>query len=328
MKMKPLLANLVALAVTLPALAKDLSGTIKIDGSSTVFPITEAVAEEFQKSHPKVKVTVGISGTGGGFKKFTVGETDISDASRPISDKEREAAATNKIGYIELPIGYDGISVVVNPRNDFVDSLTVAELKKIWEPGSKVKLWSDVRPNWPKRSIRLYAPGTDSGTFDFFTEEVNGKAKACRSDFSPSENDNVLVQGIAGDPDSLGYFGFAYYEENRDRLKLVTIDSGKGPVAPSVKSIESGTYRPLSRPLFIYVNVNAVTSRPEVEEFVKFYLNNATKLIGAVGYVPFKAELYTLAMERLQKRMSGTVFGVLPPEKRVHIADLLKTKGQ
>jgi phosphate transport system substrate-binding protein len=281
--------------------------TIAIDGSSTVFPITEAVAEEFQRAHPDVRVTVGISGTGGGFKQFTVGETDINDASRPIKEPEEAAAAENDIGYIELPVAFDGISVVVNPDNTWVDKLTVEELNKIWMPGSTVQHWADVRDGWPDRPIALYGPGTDSGTFDYFTEAVNGEGGACRADFTASEDDNVLVQGVAGDPNALAFFGYAYYVENVERLKVVPVDPGDGAVMPSDETINNGTYRPLSRPIFIYVST-AAAERPEVQAFVRFYLENAPDLVGEVGYVPLPDEVYELALQRFEERITGTVF--------------------
>ena len=281
--------------------------TVRVDGSSTVFPITEAVAEEFQKKNPNIRVTVGISGTGGGFKKFSVGETDLNDASRPIKSQEISMASENGIEFIELPVAFDGISVLVNPGNEFVDSLTVEELRKIWQPGSTVMKWSDIRANWEDRALNLYGPGTDSGTFDYFTEAVNGKSQACRADFTASEDDNVLVQGIAGDPNALGFFGYAYYGENRSRLKAVPIDAGKGPVAPSVQTINDGSYEPLSRPIFIYVTRKA-SERPEVSAFVKFYLENAPQLVTEVGYVPLPDRVYQLALERFEKRATGSVF--------------------
>ncbi len=264
--------------------APELSGTIEIDGSSTVFPITEAVAEEFHKVHPKVRPNVGVSGTGGGFKRFTVGDTVISDASRPMKDKEATAAADNGIEYIELRVAVDGLSVMVNPNNDFVDCLTVDALGNIWRPDSTVKTWKDVNPSWPDDEIRLYGPGTDSGTFDYFTEEIVGEARASRSDYLASEDDNFLVRGINGDRNSLGYFGYAYYAENPDKLKLVAIDNGSGCVTPTATTIEDGSYTPLSRPLFIYVN-KAALDRPEVEAFVEFYMENAAELATEVGYV-------------------------------------------
>ena len=299
-----------------------LSGTVRVDGSSTVFPITEAMAEEFRKVEPAVRVTVGISGTGGGFKRFTVGETDISDASRPIDPSEAEVAKQNGIEYIELPVAFDGLSVLVNPKNDFVSSLTVAELKRIWEPESKVSRWSDIRPAWPNREIHLYGAGTDSGTFDYFTQAINGREKASRPDFSASEDDNVLVQGISGDTDALGYFGFAYYASNRERLKLVAVDGGDGPVLPSTATILDGTYQPLSRPIFIYVNTKAA-ARPEVQAFVRFYLTQAKNLVEQVGYVPLPDQVYELAGERFEQGQTGSVFDGTGPQVGVKLEELL-----
>lgn len=284
-----------------------LSGTVKIDGSSTVFPITEAVAEEFGHLYRRARVTVGISGTGGGFRKFLAGETDINDASRPIKKSELEKAAKNSIEFIELPVAYDGISVVVNPENDFVDYLSVDELRKIWQPGSGVKRWSDVRQGWPAKPITLYGPGSASGTFDYFTKVINGKEQASRADFTASEDDNVLVQGIAGDENALGYFGYAYYAENRSRLKIVPVDDGNGPVTPSAETINNGAYSPLSRPIFIYVN-KASLRRPVTAAFVKFYLRQAAQLTKEVGYVPLPARLYELALDRLDKGIAGSAF--------------------
>ncbi len=302
-----------------------LSGSVKIDGSSTVFPISEAMAEEFQKANKDVRVTVGISGTGGGFKKFVVGETDISDASRPITESEREAAAKNKIEYIELPIAYDGLSIVVNPKNTFVTTMTVAELKMIWEPGSKVKMWSDVRPAWPKEKINLYGPGADSGTFDYFTEAIVGKAKAIRPDFTASEDDNTLVQGVSGDKNAMGYFGYSYYVENKDRLKNVGVDGGKGAVFPSEETIRTGTYAPLSRPLFIYVNKGSL-SKTEVSAFVDFYLHQAETMVPQVKYVPLTKAVYTAAQERFKARKIGTIFGT--HQLSTGMEDLLKMEAK
>jgi len=268
-----------------------LTGTIEIDGSSTVFPITQAVAEEFQNLHPDVRVNVGISGTGGGFKRFTVGETDISDASRPIKDSEAQAAADNGVEYIEFSVAIDGLTVVVNPSNTWVDYMTVQELKMLWRPNSTVDSWDDIRPEWPNQPIHLYGPGTDSGTFDYFTEVIVGVVDASRPDYTASEDDNVLVQGIAGDPNALGYFGYAYYAENTDVLKVVPIDSGNGPVTPSDQTINAGQYTPLSRPLFIYVNRESL-ERPEVKAFVRFYMENAEQLVAEVGYTPLPASVY------------------------------------
>jgi phosphate transport system substrate-binding protein len=275
-----------------------LGGLIEIDGSSTVFPITQAVAEEFREVHRDVQIPVGISGTGGGFKRFAAGETAISDASRPIKQSEADEAKKNGVEYIELPVAYDGLSVLVNRSSTFVDCLTIAELKKIWDTGSTVNNWSQVRAGFPDQQLRLYGPGTDSGTFDYFTEAVNGTAQRSRADFTASEDDNVLVQGIAGDRGALGYFGYAYYEENKDKLKLVEVDGGKGCVAPSEKTINDGTYSPLSRPLFIYVNRKAL-DRPEVKEFVIFYLTHAARLAAEVGYVALPQAQYDAGLARL-----------------------------
>ena len=300
-----------------------LSGAVKIDGSSTVFPVTEAVAEEFQKLHRRVQVTVGISGTGGGFQKFCNKETDISDASRPISASERDACQKNGRDYIELPVAYDGLSVIVNPQNTWVTSMTTADLKKIWEPDAqgKVTRWSQVRPEWPDRPLTLYGPGTDSGTFDYFTEVINGRAKASRGDFTASEDDNVLVQGIAGDANALGYFGYAYYVENKGRLKLVAIDGGRGPVLPTEQTINDGTYAPLSRPIFIYVAKDAADRR-EVQEFVKFYLNQGRPLVAEVGYVRVPDRVYDAALQRFERRVVGSVYTNAPAGAKLE--DLFK----
>lgn len=298
---------------------------IKIDGSSTVYPITEAVAEEFQKiKRGSVKVTVGISGTGGGFKKFSRGEIDISDASRPITKKEMADCKEVGIDYIELPIAYDGLAVMVNPKNTWVTSMTVAELKKIWEPVAEriITKWNRVNPAWPDVQLKLYGPGVDSGTFDYFTEAIVGKSRASRGDFTASEDDNVLVQGIASDRGGLGFFGYAYYAENPDKLKLVAIDGGKGTILPSEKTVMDGTYYPLSRPIFIYVNKKSA-EKPEVKEFVEFYLKNAPTLVKQVKYIPLPDRAYKLASERFAKRVTGTVFG---GEAKIgmKIEDLLK----
>ncbi len=285
----------------------NLSGNVSLDGSSTVFPISEAIAEEFQGTNPKVKVTVGISGTGGGFKKFCAGEINICDASRPIKQSEIEAAAKGGIEFIELPIAFDGLSILVNPANDWVDKLTVAELKAIWEPSSKITNWKQVRKGFPDVRLKLFGPGTDSGTFEYFTEAIVGEAKKCRADFTASEDDNMLVQGIAGEKGALGYFGFAYYEENIGKLKLVPVDSGKGAVAPSAETIADGTYSPLSRPLFIYVSSKA-SQKPEVDAFVKYYLENAAAMSKEVGYVALPASSYGVVTARYSARNTGSAF--------------------
>jgi len=280
-----------AMSKAASAPANSLEGTIEIDGSSTVAPVTEAVAEEYRKFQGSVLVNVGISGTGGGFKRFTAGETDISDASRVIKDSEAAAAAEGGIEYYELLVGVDGLSVMVNPQNDFVTCMTVEQLKLLWEPESSVNSWNDLDASWPDREINLYGPGTDSGTFDYFTEEIMGEAKLSRADFTRSEDDNVLVQGISGDRNALGYFGFAYYAQNSDKLKLVAVDSGNGCVTPSLETIANGTYAPLSRPLFIYVSKTSL-QRPEVRDFVEFYMLNAAQLTEEVGYVPLSEQEY------------------------------------
>lgn len=280
--------------------ADGLTGSISADGSSTVYPITEAMAEEFGIEHEgRVRVTVGLSGTGGGFKRFCAGETDLSNASRSIKDRERQLCEQNGVAYIELPVAYDGLSIVVNPQNTFVQCLTIAELKRIWQPGSAVRRWSDVRPGFPDEEIKLYGPGTNSGTFDYFTEEVIGKAGASRPDYTASEDDNVLVQGVEGDVNSLGYFGYAYYAENARRLKLVAVDSGNGCVQPEPATIKGGTYTPLSRPLFIYVSRKSL-ARPEVRAFVEFYLNHAAELVPQVGYVPLDAGQYQQSLGQVE----------------------------
>jgi phosphate transport system substrate-binding protein len=289
--------------------------TINVDGSSTVFPISEAVAEEFQKTQTGVRVTVGLSGTGGGFQKFCRGEIDVTGASRPVRPAEIDACGKGNVAFIELPVAYDGLAVVVHPDNTWVDHLTVAELRRLWEPAAegKVTRWSQVRTGWPDREIRLFGPGVDSGTFDYFTDAINGKEKASRGDYTSSEDDNVLVQGVTGDAGALGYFGFAYYEENRGRLKLVPVDdqkgdNGQGPIAPSPESVRDGTYRPLSRPLFIYVNQSAA-GRPEVKALVEFYLNQGSALTREVGYVPLTDRELQLVRQRFASGRTGTMYG-------------------
>ncbi|MFH1014428.1 MAG: PstS family phosphate ABC transporter substrate-binding protein [Nitrospirota bacterium] len=315
----------VSMAFTVQVIAADK--IIKIDGSSTVYPITEAVAEEFQKAkRGSVKVTVGISGTGGGFKKFCRGEIDISDASRPILKKEMDLCKENGIEYIELPVAYDGLAVMVNPKNNWVKSMRVDELKKIWEPAAQgtITKWNQVKAEWPDTPLKLYGAGVDSGTFDYFTEAIVGKAKSSRGDFTASEDDNVLVQGIAGDKNALGFFGLAYYEENKNKLKLVPIVNPKTgkEVLPTEQTVMDGTYQPLSRPIFIYVSKKAV-EKPEIKEFVEYYLKNAAKLVQQVKYVPLPAKAYKLVAERFAKRKTGTLFGG-EAEVGVKIEDLLK----
>lgn len=280
--------------------ASEKSGvqTIQIDGSSTVYPLTEAVVEEYQAKNKNVRITVGISGTGGGMKKFTNKEIEIAGASRPIKHVEIEHAKANQVEYVELEVAFDGLSVVVNPENDFVTDLLVSELKEIWKAGSKVKTWKDVRPTWPNEKIVLYGPGTDSGTFDYFVESVLGEEGAIRPDFTASENDHVLVQGVAGDKYSLGYFGYAYYLENKSTLKLVGIDNGEGAVLPSPETVKNGQYKPLSRPIYIYAN-KASLEKPLIKDFLHFFLNNAAELAPAVGYISLDEETLKLQMEKI-----------------------------
>jgi len=286
---------------------------VKVDGSSTVYPITEAVAEEFQKAKKNaIKVTVGISGTGGGFKKFCRGEIDIANASRPILKKEMADCKAAGVEYIELPVAFDALTVVMNPKNTFLKELTVEQLKAIWEPAAQGKIarWNQVNPAWPDAPIKLFGAGSDSGTFDYFTEAIVGKAKSSRGDYTASEDDNVLVQGVSRDVNAIGYFGYAYYAENTGKLKAVPIveKAGKPAVLPSEESVIKGTYQPLSRPIFIYINPKSF-DKPEVRELVEFYMKNASKLTKEVKYVPLPAKAYTVNMEHIDKKKTGTVFG-------------------
>ena len=278
----------------------NLKGTVEIDGSSTVYPISEAVAEEFNELYPNVRVNVGVSGTGGGFKRFTIGETDVSNASRHMENpRETSQAEENGIKYVELRLGTDGLSVMVSPANDFVDCLTTEELRMIWEPGSEINNWKQVRAEFPDQKMRLYGPDTDSGTFDYFTEEIMGEVQLSRPDYTASADDNVLIQGIAGDKGSLGYFGYAYYQESKDNLKLVAVDSGSGCVKPSPQTILSGEYSPLSRPLFIYVNMDSY-KRPEVKMLVDFYMEHGPELTNEVGYVSSGSGVYEENIRKLK----------------------------
>jgi phosphate transport system substrate-binding protein len=293
----------------------DLSSAavVQIDGSSTVYPITEAVSEEFRKV-TKARVTVGISGTGGGFAKFCRDEIDIADASRPIAAAEVEACAKANVQYVELPIAYDGLAVVVNPKNTWAASMTVAELKKLWEPAAQgqIKRWNQVRDSWPDAEIHLFGAGVDSGTFDYFTEVITGKAKASRGDYTSSEDDNVIVQGVSSDENALGYFGFAYYEENKGKLKLVAVDdgdesNGAGAILPSPETVGNGTYRPLSRPVFIYPKVKSL-DRPEVKSFIDFYLKQGIPLVRDVGYIQLTDKEYDLVRSRYAAKKTGSMF--------------------
>jgi len=304
-----------ALAVAGLALAAQAANAqiVKIDGSSTVYPITEAVAEDFQKAKRNaVKVTVGISGTGGGFKKFCRDEIDISNASRPITAKEMEACKAAGIEYVEMPVAYDALTVVINPKNSFLEQATVEELKKLWEPAAQgtITRWNQVNPAWPDAPVKLFGAGADSGTFEYFTEAIVGKAKSSRGDYTASEDDNVLVQGVASDVNAIGYFGYAYYAENTSRLKglpIVNPRTGKA-VEPSAANVENASYQPLSRPIFIYVKLKSL-ERPEVREFIEFYMRNADTLVREVKYVPLPQAIYDANLEHAREKKVGSVFG-------------------
>ncbi|HXF47735.1 MAG TPA: PstS family phosphate ABC transporter substrate-binding protein [Burkholderiaceae bacterium] len=324
-----LFAAAVAVTAGFAAAAPAAAQVVKIDGSSTVFPVTEAVAEDFQKlKKGAVKVTVGISGTGGGFKKFCRGETDISNASRPILKKEMEDCRAAGIEYYELPVAFDALTVVVNPKNNFIKQFTVAELKKMWEPAAQGKItrWNQINPAWPDAPLKLFGAGSDSGTFDYFTEAIVGKAKSSRGDYTASEDDNVLVLGVSRDINAIGYFGYAYFAENKDKLRAVPIVNSKGQaVEPSLESVIKGTYEPLARPIFIYVNVKSM-ARPEVREFVEYYMTHGAKLAKEVKYVPLPDKAYKTAWEHVQKGKKGTAFGGIP-EVGITIEELLKREA-
>jgi len=331
MKVSKIAALVVAMDGTGVMYATSFAQIVKVDGSSTVYPITEAVAEEFQKAKKNaVKVTVGISGTGGGFKKFCRGETDISDASRPILKKEMDDCKAAGIEYIELPVAFDALTVVINPKNTFLKSISVAELKKMWEPAAQGKImkWNQINPAWPDAPLKLFGAGSDSGTFDYFTEAVVGKAKSSRGDYTASEDDNVLVQGVSRDVNAIGYFGFSYYVENKDKLKAVAIveKPGKPAVEPSLEAVIKGTYQPLARPIFIYVSTKAL-SKPEVKEFVQYYMTQGAKLSKEVKYVPLPDSAYKTAWEHVLKMKKGTVFGG-EAEVGVTIEELLKREAK
>lgn len=302
---------LLILTVSLSSCFKKYTGKINIDGSSSVYPLTEAVAEEFRKVEPDIRVTVGISGTGGGFKKFLRGETDISDASRPISKSELETGRKNNLKFIEIPVSYDGMAIVVSPKNDFVDYITVEELKTMWSPESQGKIitWKQVRDSWPNVPLNLYGAGTSSGTYDYFTEAINGKAKSSRGDYTASEDDNVLVQGVSSDKNGLGYFGLAYYSENKNKLKLIPVKltADAEAIYPTEKTVQNGTYQPLSRPEFIYVNAKSAT-KPFVQKFIKFYMENANVLAKEVGYIPLPPSVYDLSYKRFVTLKTGSIF--------------------
>ena len=309
---------LVLLAAACTWGVQDGSQTIIIDGSSTVFPIAEAAAEEFGLlTGGAVRVAVGVSGTGGGFQKFCSGETNINNASRPIKTTEVDMCAEGGVEFIEMPVAYDGVTVMVNPESEFVRCITIEELHTIWGPEAEGKItnWNQVRPEWPDQRLQLYGPGVDSGTFDYFTETVNGEAQASRGDFTASENDNVLVQGISGDKNSLGFFGYAYYSENAEKLKVLAVDGGDGCVVPSEDTIKDGSYAPLSRPLFLYV-AKSSAEKPMVQEFIRFYFSpDGQELVSEVGYVPFPGQVYELALARFEGLKTGTLFGGSDPQK-------------
>jgi phosphate transport system substrate-binding protein len=310
--------------------------SVKIDGSSTVYPITNALAEQFQKAQPvkvEVNVPVGISGTGGGMRKFCAGELDIANASRPINQEEAAQCAQNEIEYLEVPVGYDGLAVVVHPSNDWARDITVAELKTIWQPEAERKImrWSEVRAGWPDKALHLYGAGVDSGTYDYFTQAIVGKEHSSRKDFTSSEDDDVLVKQVAGDELALGFFGYAYLYKNQDRLKALPVDDGKadngdGPIAPSPDTVQNGQYQPLARPLFIYVNKDALKRR-EVELFVGYYLSRASKFVARVGYVPLPDSAYPLAFDRVMARRTGSLFGGGGSQVGLSIEELLR-RGQ
>ncbi|MCW5618974.1 MAG: PstS family phosphate ABC transporter substrate-binding protein [Nitrosomonas sp.] len=305
------------------------SPIVRIDGSSTVYPIIEAVAEDFQISkRGAIRVTVGISGTGGGFKKFCRGELDIVNASRPITELEMEACKKVGVQYVEMPVAIDALTVVVNPRNTWSETMTVDELKQFWEPAAQGKIthWNQVNPAWPDKQIKLFGPGADSGTFEYFTEAIVGRAKSSRGDFTASEDDNVLVQGVASDMYALGFFGFAYYIENNKRIHAVAIDSGNGGVIPSAQTVGNGSYQPLSRPVFIYVNARS-TTKPEIREFVKFFMDNAAELVSEVKYFPLSPNIYKLNLENLQNNKLGTVFSG-ESEVGVNIEEVMKHEAR
>ena len=304
------LAAFISLGMLPTSLIAATNDIVKVDGSSTVYPITEAVAEEFQIA-TRIKVTVGVSGTGGGFKKFCRGETAVSNASRPIKLNEIKKCKDAGIKFIELPIAYDAISVVINKKNDWAKEMTTAELKKMWEPAAQGKItkWSQIRDGWPDKPLRLYGPGADSGTFDYFTEAVIEESKAIRGDFTASEDDNVLVKGVSGDKGGIAYFGLAYYEENKNLLKAVAIKNKRGNfIIPELKTIMNGSYNPLSRPLFIYINAEKVNSDPKVKKFVEFYIKHAATLSEEVGYVPFSKEEYAAITNHYKTQQIGSAY--------------------
>ncbi len=330
LSMQPLLATCALALLAAAPLTSLAQQVVKVDGSSTVFPITEGVAEDFQKANKGIKVTVGVSGTGGGFKKFCRDETDVQNASRPILKSEMEDCKKAGVEYYELPVAFDALTVVINPRNTWLKQATVAELKKVWEPASqgKVTRWNQVNPAWPDQPIKLYGAGSDSGTFDYFTEAIVGKAKSSRGDYTASEDDNVLVQGVAGDVNAMGYFGYAYYAENTAKLKALPIveKEGKAGVLPSEGTVLDGSYQPLARPIFIYVKVKAL-EKPEVKKFVEFYMAQAAKIATEVKYVKLPADIYKSNLKHMAEGKKGTVFGG-SNEVGLRIEELVKREAK
>ncbi len=330
LSMQPLLATCALALLAAAPLTSLAQQVVKVDGSSTVFPITEGVAEDFQKANKGIKVTVGVSGTGGGFKKFCRDETDVQNASRPILKSEMDDCKKAGVEYYELPVAFDALTVVINPRNTWLKQATVAELKKVWEPASqgKVTRWTQVNPAWPDQPIKLYGAGSDSGTFDYFTEAIVGKAKSSRGDYTASEDDNVLVQGVAGDVNAMGYFGYAYYAENTAKLKALPIveKEGKPGVLPSEGTVLDGSYQPLARPIFIYVKVKAL-EKPEVKKFVEFYMAQAAKIATEVKYVKLPADIYKSNLKHMAEGKKGTVFGG-SNEVGLRIEELVKREAK
>lgn len=328
LRMKGVIVTLVSSCFFLSAFV-NASPIVRIDGSSTVYPIVEAVAEDFQIARRgAIRVTVGISGTGGGFKKFCRGELDIVNASRSITQLEMEACKKAGVQYIEMPIAFDALTVAINPRNTWSRTMTVDELKRIWEPGAQGKInnWNQINPNWPDREIKLFGAGADSGTFEYFTEAIVGRSKSSRGDFTASEDDNVLVQGVASDMYALGFFGFAYYIENKNKINAVAVDSGNGGVIPSAQTVENGSYQPLSRPVFIYVNAKS-TGKPEIQDFVKFFMENAFELVTEVKYFPLSSKVYNNNLENMKNNKLGTVFSG-ESEVGVDIEEVMKHEAR
>lgn len=303
--------------------------TIKVDGSSTVYPITDAIAKQYQATNNQVQVAVSVSGTSGGFKKFCAGETDISNASRPITSEEMEVCRKNGVAYVEIPVAFDALTVVVHPQNNWAKDITVDELKKMWEPGAEGKItkWNQVRASWPDRPLKLFGAGKDSGTFDYFTEATVGKARSSRNDYTGSENDEVIANGISKDPDALGYFGYAYYQEHKDKLKVLAINNGKGAVLPETATVEKAQYQPLSRPLFIYVNFQKAQNKEQAHQFVNFYLQQAPKVVSSVGYVPLPDEAYRIGYVHLNTGKVGTVYAG-KPQFDLTIGEVLRKQKQ